>query len=190
MTCEVAVMNKSAVALAADSAATFETERVHKIYMVNKLFALSKLHPIGIMIYGKPELLGVLWETVISVYRVKLGTKRFGTLEKYAEDFIKFIEKNKNLFPRKLQNTYFKNSVTICYNQINQKIIEEVQSYTKKKKITNQKIREIADRVINKFCDRSKKQDKLPNVSEEWVRIVIKKHLSIINVSVHSFLSN
>ena len=54
MTAEIAVMNSSAVALAADSAATLEMERVHKIYMVNKLFKLSRIHPVGIMIYGKP----------------------------------------------------------------------------------------------------------------------------------------
>lgn len=181
MTAEIAVMNRSAVALAADSAATVAMERVHKIYMVNKLFALSDLHPVGVMIYGKPELLGVPWETVVSMYREKLGTKRFGMLGEYVEDFIKFIEEDKILFPQTLQNTYFKHSVAICYNQINQAIVKKVQSYTKKTKITKLKTREIVDKVIAKFCDRSKEQDILPNVSEEWVRSVVRKHLAIIN---------
>ena len=107
MTAEIVVMNRAGVALAADSAATLETKQVHKIYMVNKLFALSESHPVGIMIYGKPQLLGVPLETVVSMYREKLGAKRSGTLGEYVEDFIKFIEKDKILFPQTLQNTYF-----------------------------------------------------------------------------------
>lgn len=181
MTAEIAVMNKSAVALAADSAATVKMERVHKIYMVNKLFALSDLHPVGVMIYGKPELLGVPWETVVSMYREKLGTKRFGMLGEYVEDFIKFIEKDKILFPQTLRNTYFKHSVTICYNQINKAIVKEVQLYTKKTRITKLKTKEIVDKITANFCDRSKEQDRLPNVSEEWVRSVVRKHSAIIN---------
>ncbi len=57
MTAEVAVMNRSAVALAADSAVTLSgvnpAAQVDKVFQnENKLFELSKLYPIGIMIYN------------------------------------------------------------------------------------------------------------------------------------------
>ena len=61
MTAEIVIMNKSAVALAADSAVTVGCERGEKIYnTINKLFMLSKYHPVGIMVYGSAGLIGVL----------------------------------------------------------------------------------------------------------------------------------
>ena len=52
MTAEIAIMNKTAIALAADSAVTIG--RGKKIFnTVNKLFTLSKYHPVAIMIYGR-----------------------------------------------------------------------------------------------------------------------------------------
>jgi hypothetical protein len=49
MTAEIAVMNQSAIALAADSAATRSEA---KIFAANKIFALSKYHPVAVMIHG------------------------------------------------------------------------------------------------------------------------------------------
>ncbi len=71
MTAEIAVLNKSAVALAADSLVTVDrgSNADRKTYNVNKLFSLSKHHPVGIMVYGAAELLGTPWETIIKVYR-------------------------------------------------------------------------------------------------------------------------
>ena len=53
MTAEIAIMNKSAVALAADSAVTYRAGHEQKVFdTMNKLFALSKYRPVGIMVYG------------------------------------------------------------------------------------------------------------------------------------------
>ena len=47
MTAEVAVMNRQAIALAADSAATFRDETGQKIFTsASKIFTLSELTPI------------------------------------------------------------------------------------------------------------------------------------------------
>lgn len=88
MTAEVAVLNKNAVALAADSAMTTE---LGKIYPANKLFALTKHQPIGVMIYNKAEFMGVPWETLIKMYRQRIGTKAFGTCKQYVDDFLEFL---------------------------------------------------------------------------------------------------
>jgi hypothetical protein len=48
MTAEIVIMNKQAIALASDSAVTMTHEMGEKIKTsANKLFALSKYHPIG-----------------------------------------------------------------------------------------------------------------------------------------------
>jgi hypothetical protein len=69
MTTEIAIMNKSAIALAADSAVTFsKPDGQPKIYnTVNKLFALSKYQPVGIMVFDSAELIGLPWEPIITI---------------------------------------------------------------------------------------------------------------------------
>jgi hypothetical protein len=50
MTAEVAIMNKSAVALAADSAVTVQYGNDVKIYNTLKLFSLCRSSSVGIMV--------------------------------------------------------------------------------------------------------------------------------------------
>ena len=58
MTAEVAIMNKQAIALAADSAVTFQEETGQKIFTsASKIFTLSKYQPVGVMIYGNASLI-------------------------------------------------------------------------------------------------------------------------------------
>lgn len=97
MTAEIAVMNKQAVALAADSAVTIGVEQ--KIYnTANKLFMLSKYAPVGAMVYGGAEFMRVPWETIVKCYRSELGASRFQTLDEYAEHFRSFLCGNAVLF--------------------------------------------------------------------------------------------
>jgi hypothetical protein len=98
MTAVVGILNKQAVAIAADSAVTIGGENGHKIFnKANKLFTLSKQHPIGIMIYNAASFMGTPWETLIKVYRQQLGDKSFPTVQAYQEDFIEFL-RSKNFY--------------------------------------------------------------------------------------------
>ncbi|WP_333657028.1 hypothetical protein [Tissierella praeacuta] len=93
MTTEIAIMNKSAIALAADSAVTIGNG--NKFYnTANKLFTLSKYNPVGVMIYSNAEFMGYPIETIIKEYRKILNDKSFDTLEEYWNDFVKYLEKN------------------------------------------------------------------------------------------------
>jgi len=77
MTAEVAVMNRRGIGLAADSANTLGGG-CRKIYNTSdKLFALSKYHPVGIMKYGSSDIMGIAWEIIIKNYRDNLGKKIF-----------------------------------------------------------------------------------------------------------------
>ncbi|UAN59889.1 hypothetical protein [Serratia sp. JSRIV004] len=98
MTAEIAVFNKSAVALAADSAVTISGGGTQKIYNgAEKLFALTKHHPVGLMVYGSGDLCSAPWELVIKAYRKQLGETCFDKLEEYSKDFFEFLEKSQNL---------------------------------------------------------------------------------------------
>jgi hypothetical protein len=107
MTAEIAILNQSGVAMAADSAVTIGLENNDKkIYnTANKLFMLSKYHPIGIMIYNSASIMGVEWEMIIKQYRKKLGTTKFDTLQEYFDDLILYLVQT-DIFPDKLKEDY------------------------------------------------------------------------------------
>jgi hypothetical protein len=95
MTTELIVMNKNGLALAADSAITVSIGgRATKVYnTANKVFALSKYRPIGVMVYGSAEIMGLPWEIVIKYYREKLADRSFASFDEYVKDFFAYLEK-------------------------------------------------------------------------------------------------
>jgi len=98
MTAVVGILNKHAVAIAADSAVTVEGVNGRKIFnKANKVFSLSKFQPIGILIYNAASFMATPWETIIKVYRKQLKDKSFPTVKDYKDDFIAFL-REKNFF--------------------------------------------------------------------------------------------
>lgn len=92
MTAEVAVLNKLGVALAADSTVTITTASGDKTYnTTNKLFTLSKFHPVGIMIFNGTEFNGIPFELIIKEFRDSLGNRSKRTLNDYANAFVRFL---------------------------------------------------------------------------------------------------
>lgn len=95
MTAVVGILNKYAVAIAADSAVSIDGINGRKIFnKANKVFTLSKYHPIGIMLYNSASFMGTPWETIIKVYRKQLNDRSFPTVIEYQQDFIRFLETN------------------------------------------------------------------------------------------------
>jgi hypothetical protein len=112
VTAEVALLNKAAIALAADSATTvtyWEKNEAKTRYFkgANKVFNLSKRHPVGVMTFASASLNGVPWEIAIKAYRQHLGTNSHEHLSNYATDFFDFITSNSLLFPIAVQERQF-----------------------------------------------------------------------------------
>jgi hypothetical protein len=100
VTAEIAVMNEEAIALAADSAVTGPA----KIFTsANKIFSLSKYHPVAFMVFDSAQFHNVPWETIVKQYRRELGDKCFSTLGEHAEHFLKYFNGAKALFPPEAQ---------------------------------------------------------------------------------------
>lgn len=91
MTAEIAVLNKSAVALATDSAVTISAgDQALKIYeSADKLFEMSQVQPIGVMIYNGMQFLGVPIDTIIKEFRRRVRT--FDTVEAAADAFLQHL---------------------------------------------------------------------------------------------------
>jgi hypothetical protein len=92
MTAEIAVLNRTAVALAADSASTsVQSSGLPKIFnTADKLFHLDGIRPIGVMVYGNSHFMGVPWETIIKEYR-GAAPQSCDTLAEAAEGFLAFL---------------------------------------------------------------------------------------------------
>lgn len=92
MTAIVGILNKHAVAIAADSAITMSDPLGRKVLnRANKIFMLSKYHPVGIMIYNSAAFVGVPWDVIIKLYRKQLGDKSFPKLFDYQKDFVDYV---------------------------------------------------------------------------------------------------
>lgn len=105
MTAEMVIMNKSAVAISADSAVTVSSQQGKKIFTsANKIFPLSGNSSIAIMIYGSSELMGVPWETIIAMFRNSIQDKSITKVSEVVDHILKFLVKNENkLFPEETQ---------------------------------------------------------------------------------------
>jgi len=174
MTSEVAVMNSQAVALAADSAVTFQGYKIK--YSANKIFRLSEICPVGIMAYGNANFMGVPWGTIIKVYRKKLGSKRFDDVGDYARDFLKFLE-NTTIFSDVLQKRMVYVLSGIIFNDVIEKIMESIREYLQEnKRISEYQIKLIADSIVSGILQIVDTKDFLDNRKKTDIFGLIRKY--------------
>lgn len=152
MTAQIAILNKHGIALATDSAVTITGNEKNKVYnSANKLFSLSDNSPVGIMIYGTAQFLGVPWETIIKLYREKNKNEEpFETLEEYCVNFFEYIIEDEVLnsnytflisLLRKLDT-----NLSIFLNQVN-KVLENYDERTEQ--IVADTIEVEAEKLLN-----------------------------------------
>ena len=91
MTAEIAILNKTAVALAADSAVTISAgQKEEKIWdSGDKLFELSHEEPIGIMVYNGMSFMEMPLPTLIKQFRDDCDS--FNTIEAAAAQFLEYL---------------------------------------------------------------------------------------------------
>ncbi len=104
MTCEVAVLNRLGLALAADSAVTFSSQALSHgttTYSsgANKIFQLTESEPVGLMVFNSAVLQGVPWELIVKSFRKQFGSKSCSKLADYRQELAGFIAQHVELFP-------------------------------------------------------------------------------------------
>ena len=115
MTSIVGVLNKRAVAIAADSAVTVGD--THKVMNTgNKIFSLSKYAPVGIAVYGSASMMDTPWEVIIKCYRRELKARKFQYLREYVDDFMHYLRKHEFFSSVEIQR---KNLTIQIYNFLN-----------------------------------------------------------------------
>lgn len=191
MTAEVSVMNKTAVALAADSAATTKSPKGIKIHTsAEKIFQLLDDHKIGIMIHGSASLEGVPWEIIISDFKDDLGVKKLDNVKNYAEVYIDYINKNMNkYFPADLQMENAQQRIVVYFNRIiYDKFKSKLDSITTKQKKPTEKdyektISEILKEEHNIWISAVKAQ----GVAEKDIEKLANEYKDLIEASIEEF---
>jgi hypothetical protein len=108
MTAEVAVMNKTAIALAADSAVTIRTPYGLKVYnTANKLFTLSKFAPVGVLVHNAAEINSIPAEILVKEFRAGLAHRRHDTLDAYGDSFMEFLNDFSGITSDSRERTFY-----------------------------------------------------------------------------------
>ena len=119
MTAEIVIMNKEAVALAADSAVSLVTgpaENPQKIFTsANKIFRLPGNHTVAFMIYNNAAFLGIPWEPLITRFGDSLGPSALPTLADYADHFLSFLKSEQELITADIEKQYFTSLIYSYY---------------------------------------------------------------------------
>lgn len=182
MTAEVAVLNKLAVALAADSAVTIGQGKIYN--SANKLFALSKYAPVAVMVYGNAEFMSTPWETLVKNYRKKLHRKTFAKVHDYANDFLNFL-RTSEIFPQELEDNYIC-AVVSGYlghikNDINQKIEKH---FEENKELSEKEALSLIDQIITSHASQWDDAKLLPDFSKRFNQTFLRSRAKKFNALI------
>lgn len=189
MTSEIALMNRRAVALAADSATTVgywqDGARKQRYFKgANKIFNLSKSRPVGVMTYDSANLQGVPWEVLIKSFRDRLGKNSHPSLNEYAANFFSDIEKNSILYPHDfLVQTFCSEAVDaaglLIYFSMGSEQFKKARKKTTRKKE--------AGKICASFLKSSKSSKLLGNATPDDVTDALNKHHEDVKNALSSF---
>lgn len=190
MTAEIAILNKSAVALAADSAVSIGRAPNLKIFnTVDKIFELSAAEPVGIMIYGRLDYMGLPLETIIKQYRRTLGRQTFPHIRGYRDHFRHYLANNVPIGPDdKTENAMLvlTSSFELEADTINKAILADIRqrgSYQKSKLngIAQTRIRRRISELQSEAFSPGFTTKQLPAHLTQLVDALISHHFSFLS---------
>ncbi len=176
-------MNLEAVALAADSAVTASSGDNQKIFgSQNKLFALSDMAPVGILVFGSAAFMSIPWEVIIKEYRRRYGDRVFPTLDEHVAHFFEFFTTDIcSSVSTDHQAEYTESLIRFVYEDIreimNIKIPAEIgQILASEGEISSRQLRDLEDRIttdiIGEYCERAEGISYVEGVPEDFSKRV------------------
>jgi hypothetical protein len=135
MTAEIVIMNREAVAVAADSALSIiggETHRPQKILTsAVKIFSISPNHAICIMTFNYATFMGIPWETIIDQFRKKVSHTPFPHTADCAYAFIEYLATDTEIISSKAQENFFVARAYSYFRVIRERIAERTSTFVK-----------------------------------------------------------
>lgn len=154
MTAEVAILNKTAVALAADSAVTISAgSKEEKIFdSADKLFELSNSNAIGIMIFNGMNFMEIPLPSLVRQFRD--GSTSFAKVETAASAFLDFLNKVGLNSPDKIKDRNIVSVVKPIISRIASRFIKKYQEQAfapKAEVLSREAIEEILSKAISLY---------------------------------------
>lgn len=132
MTAEIAILNKSAVALATDSAVTISVgNEQEKIFdSADKLFELTNSNPIGVMIYNTMDFMGTPLAVLVKEFRKSCA--EFDTVKDAAKAFLQYLHDDgktaPDLIKSNLLHSVFQPFFKALKDEIDESILEAIRA--------------------------------------------------------------
>lgn len=140
MTAEIAILNRWGVALAADSAVTTGGVSGQKIFQsANKLFYLSKHNSVGLMVFGSASFMDIPWETIVGMFRERIGAKEFATIDNVVSDFIEHLKGFSSFISPRAEEIVFVREAGAWLKYLSDSFRNDWKSFIEKKKKATQK---------------------------------------------------
>jgi hypothetical protein len=129
MTAEIAILNKYAVALAADSAVTISVgNKSEKIFdTADKLFELSRKNPIGVMIYNGMDFVQIPFQTIICEFR-NFGNS-YRNINEAADHFLNYLNATGIKAPERVKDGEWMSALEPLISDINTQRSKEFDAY-------------------------------------------------------------
>jgi hypothetical protein len=141
MSAVVGILNKQAIAIAADSAVTVNGKIFNRAL---KIFTLSKYRPVGVMIYSSGSFMNTPWETIIKIYRSELKEGAFPTVKEYLDNFISFLHTKSFFVDEGSQKEY----IQLIFYSAFDGIIKQADSQANTTIPIDQRIESVCDSLI------------------------------------------
>lgn len=199
MTTIVGVLNKRAVAIAADSAVTVGD--THKVMNTgNKIFSLSKYAPVGLAIYGNASLMETPWEVIIKCYRNELKKTKHQYLREYVADFLKFLKDHEFFSSPSMQRKHLRlqmaSFLAICEREAKERtnfstnpiqaVIDELEECKKSNQANTDIFDDFKDYIYNDFKQYAK--DDIDSVIKQSSILNSAQHFDIFAESYYYYM--
>jgi hypothetical protein len=175
MTAEIVIMNKEAVAIAADSAVSLVTgpaENLQKIFTsANKIFRLPDNHTAGFMIYNNAAFLGIPWEPLITRFGNSLGPAPLQTLADYADRFLVFLKSEQELITTDIEKQYFISLIYTYYLSFRQIFQQNSMEIIRVQGVISEdQIGDIVAEKINEIYTKIANAESVPGIDQSRIR--------------------
>lgn len=154
MTAEIAILNKSAVALAADSAVTISSgTKEQKIFnTADKLFELSNHNPIGLMIYNGMNFMEAPLPVLIKEFRNKSGS--VDRVEQAATNFLEYLNEFGKNCKAELKERNVERIIAPIVARIEDEITGGLQTILHNNTVEKDEVAEAVLNQVNKVVDK------------------------------------
>lgn len=185
MTSEILILNKENIALASDTRITVNDEKTFD--GADKIFQISNKPPMAMMIYGKPNITGVPFETTLLDYKQKTNFNTTNTTNKIMKDFIKFMEKYANKYGEDTTD-----KITIKIKKFEKKLTKELQNNTTTPIQTLENIINESDLTLYNLLKEKQLLNKIPKtqfkkIANKYFKNENTKHIQ--DLLIKSYLS-